>query len=147
MDLIRFSSARLAAKGPLEDLALKMVVRSPQLVVSSKYLGVRDLEKGKQAMKEILEPGSVELLELDMGSVESTRTAAKTFLSKSTQLLANNAVIMVYPEAKIVDGFESQLVINYLGHFRLSKLLEPTLLSSSNSASSTPLPLTNEIER
>ncbi|KAJ5401059.1 hypothetical protein N7465_011548 [Penicillium sp. CMV-2018d] len=97
------------------------------------YLGVRDLEKGKQALKEILEPGRVELLELDIGSMESVRTAAKTFLSKSTQLnvLVNNAGIMACPEVKTADGFESQLAINYLGHFLLYKLLEQTLLSSS----------------
>lgn len=96
------------------------------------YLGVRDLEKGEQALKEILEPGRVELLELDIGSMESVRTAAKTFLSKSTQLnvLVNNAGIMACPEAKTVDGFESQLAINYLGHFLLYKLLEQTLLHS-----------------
>lgn len=97
------------------------------------YLGVRDLEKGKQALGEILEPGRVELLELDIGSMESVRTAAKTFLSKSTQLnvLVNNAGIMACPQAKTADGFESQLAINYLGHFLLYKLLEQTLLSSS----------------
>lgn len=85
------------------------------------YLGVRDLEKGKQALKDILEPGRVELLELDVGSMESVRAAAKTFLSKSTQLnvLVNNAGIMACPEAKTADGFESQLAINYLGHFLL----------------------------
>ncbi|KAJ4163432.1 hypothetical protein LMH87_005162 [Akanthomyces muscarius] len=43
------------------------------------YLGVRDLERGKAALKEILEPGRVELLELDIGSMESVRAAAKTF--------------------------------------------------------------------
>ncbi|CAI7653906.1 unnamed protein product [Penicillium viridicatum] len=97
------------------------------------YLGVRDLEKGKQALEEILEPGRVELLELDIDSMESVRTAAKTFLSKSTQLnvLVNNAGIMACPETKTADGFESQLAINYLGHFLLYKLLEQTLLSSS----------------
>lgn len=97
------------------------------------YLGVRDLEKGREALEEILQPGRVELLELDIGSMESVRTAAKTFLSKSTQLnvLVNNAGIMACPEAKTADGFESQLAINYLGHFLLYKLLEQTLLSSS----------------
>lgn len=96
-------------------------------------LGVRDLEKGEQALKEILEPGRVELLELDVGSLESIRTAAKTFLSKSTQLnvLVNNAGIMACPEAKTADGFESQFSINYLGHFLLYKLLKQSLLSSS----------------
>lgn len=97
------------------------------------YLGVRNLEKGKQALRELLEPGRVELLELDMGSLGSVRTAAETFLSKSAQLnvLINNAGIMACPEAKTADGFESQLAINYLGHFLLYQLLEQTLLSSS----------------
>lgn len=111
---------------------MKLVV--PLATTSGKvYMGVRDLEKGKQALKEILEPGRVGLLELNIGSMESVRTAAKTFLSKSTQLnvLVNNAGIMACPEAKTADGFESQLAINYLGHFLLYKLLEQTLLSSS----------------
>ncbi|KEY73227.1 hypothetical protein S7711_04189 [Stachybotrys chartarum IBT 7711] len=97
------------------------------------YLGVRDLEKGERALKEILEPGRVELLELDVGSMESVRTAVKSFLSKSTQLnvLVNNAGVMACPETKTADGFESQLAVNYLGHFLLYKLLEQTLLSSS----------------
>ncbi len=38
---------------------------------------------------------------------------------------------MACPETKTADGFESQLAINYLGHFLLYKLLEQTLLSSS----------------
>lgn len=97
------------------------------------YLGVRDLAKGKEALAEVLEPGRVELLELDIGSTDSIRAAAKEFLSKSTQLnvLVNNAGIMACPEAKTVDGFESQFAINYLGHFLLYKLLEQTLLTSS----------------
>ena len=97
------------------------------------YLGVRDLKKGKEALKDILEPDRVELLELDVGSMESVRKAAKTFISKSNRLnvLINNAGIMACPEAKTADGFESQLAINYLGHFLLFKLLEETLLASS----------------
>ncbi|CEJ81944.1 Putative Short-chain dehydrogenase [[Torrubiella] hemipterigena] len=97
------------------------------------YLGVRDVVKGQEALAEVLEPGRVELLELDIGSMDSIRAAAEQFLSKSTQLnvLVNNAGITACPEAKTVDGFESQLAINYLGHFLLYKLLEQTLLTSS----------------
>jgi NAD(P)-dependent dehydrogenase (short-subunit alcohol dehydrogenase family) len=97
------------------------------------FLAVRDVEKGSQALKDILEPGRVELLELDLSSMESVRNAAKNFLSKSNQLnvLVNNAAVMACPESKTVDGFESQLATNYLGHFLLYKLLEQTLLSSS----------------
>lgn len=97
------------------------------------FLGTRDLKKGEVALKDVLEPGRVELIQIDVGSLESVRAAAKTFLAKSSTLnvLINNAAIMACPEAKSVDGFESQLAINFLGHFLLYKLLEPTLLESS----------------
>lgn len=97
------------------------------------FLGTRDLKKGEEACKDILESGRVELIQIDVGSLESVRTAAKTFLKKSSTLnvLINNAAIMACPEAKTADGFESQLGINYLGHFLLYKLLEPTMLKSS----------------
>ncbi len=97
------------------------------------FLGTRDLEKGEEVCKDILEPGRVELIQIDVGSLESVRAAAKAFLEKSSTLnvLINNAAIMACPEAKTVDGFESQLGINYLGHFLLYKLLEPTMLKSS----------------
>lgn len=100
------------------------------------FLGVRDLKKGEEALKGILEPGRVELIKIDVGSLESVRTAAKECLSKSSTLnvLINNAAIMACPEAKSVDGFESQLAINYLGHFLLYLLFEPTLLKSSTPA-------------
>jgi NAD(P)-dependent dehydrogenase (short-subunit alcohol dehydrogenase family) len=97
------------------------------------FLGTRDLKRGEEALKDILEPGRVELIQIDVGSLNSVRAAAKTFLEKSSTLnvLINNAAIMACPEAKSVDGFESQLAINFLGHFSLYKLLESTLLQSS----------------
>lgn len=75
----------------------------------------------------------MELIQIDVGSLESVRAAAKAFRARSSTLnvLINNAAIMACPEAKSVDGFESQLAINFLGHFLLYKLLESTLLQSS----------------
>ena len=100
------------------------------------FLGTRDLKKGEDALQDILEPDRVELIEIDVGSLASVRAAAKSFLSKSSTLnvLINNAAIMAFPKAKSVDGFESQLAINFLGHFLLYQLLEPTLLKSSTPA-------------
>ena len=73
------------------------------------------------------------ILEIDVSSMASVRKAVETFLSKSTKLniLINNAAIMACPEAKTVDGFESQFGTNYVGHFLLYKLLESNLLESS----------------
>lgn len=97
------------------------------------FLGVRDVAKGESALSDILEPGRVELMKIDLNSLDSVRAAAQTFLGKSKTLnvLINNAGIMATPQAKTADGFESQFGTNHLAHFLLFQLLKPTLLASS----------------
>ena len=97
------------------------------------FLGVRSLEKGKQACGDFLEPGRVELLEIDTSSLASVRKAAETFLSKSKTLnvLIANAGIMACPEARTADGFESQFATNFVGHFLLFQLLKDALLAGA----------------
>ena len=97
------------------------------------FLGVRDTTKGQAALSDILKPGHVELLKMDLSSLDSVRTAAEEFKSKSKTLniLINNAGVMATPEGKTVDGFETQFGTNHLSHFLLFQLLKPTLLSSS----------------
>lgn len=48
-------------------------------------------------------------------------------------MLINNAGIMAPPYELTVDGFESQLAINYLGHFLLSHLLLPEIKAAGTS--------------
>ncbi|KAI0407178.1 putative oxidoreductase,short chain dehydrogenase [Xylaria palmicola] len=98
------------------------------------FLAVRDLEKGKAACASFLEPGRVELLELDTSKTESVRACAATFLQKSPTLnvLVLNAAVMQIPTREAsVDGFEMQLATNYLGHFLLFWLLKDALLKGS----------------
>jgi NAD(P)-dependent dehydrogenase (short-subunit alcohol dehydrogenase family) len=97
------------------------------------FLTVRDMKKGEEACKSFLEPGRVELLEMDNSSLESVRAAAKTFLSKSDKLnvLVNNAGIMATPYSKTKDGFESQFGTNHVAHFLFFNLLKDTMLKSS----------------
>ncbi|KAI0508924.1 short chain dehydrogenase [Xylaria bambusicola] len=98
------------------------------------FLAVRDLEKGKAACQSFLEPGRVELIELDVSKLQSVRQAAATFLQQSKQLnvLVCNAGIMTVPtREETEDGFEMQLATNYLGHFLLFWLLKDVLLKSS----------------
>lgn len=97
------------------------------------FLTARDLKKAEVACKSFLEPGRVELLEMDNSSLASVRAAAETFLSKSKKLnvLVNNAGIMAAPYSKTVDGFENQLGTNHLGHFLFFILLKDTMLASS----------------
>jgi NAD(P)-dependent dehydrogenase (short-subunit alcohol dehydrogenase family) len=97
------------------------------------FLTARDLKKGEEACKSFLEPGRVELLEMDNSSLASVRTAAKKFLNKSGRLnvIVNNAGIMAAPWAKTEDGFESQFGTNHLAHFLFFNLLKDTLIASS----------------
>lgn len=99
------------------------------------FLGVRDIAKGKSALADILESGRVELLKIDLNSLESVREAARTFLKKSKTLnvLISNAGVMATPKGKTADNFETQFGTNHLAHFLLFQLLKSTLLASSTS--------------
>lgn len=100
------------------------------------FLAVRSLEKAQQACRSFLEPGRVELLECDKSSLSSVRDAAAAFLVKSPVLniLICNAGIMTVPNREeSIDGFESQLATNYLGHFLLFWLLRDAMIKASTS--------------
>ena len=108
-------------------------VRAMSQTGAKVFCAVRNLKKAEEALSGILEPGRVELLEMDNGSLDSIRAAAKAFLAKSDKLniLINNAGVMATPEGKTADGFETQLGTNHFAHFLLFQLLKPTLLKSA----------------
>jgi NAD(P)-dependent dehydrogenase (short-subunit alcohol dehydrogenase family) len=77
--------------------------------------------------------GSVDIMELDLASLASVRRFADAFLAKYDRLdgLVNNAGIMMSPEGKTEDGFDSQFGVNHLGHFLLTEMLLDTLKVSA----------------
>jgi NAD(P)-dependent dehydrogenase (short-subunit alcohol dehydrogenase family) len=98
------------------------------------FATARDLSKGKTALAGILEPGKVDLLLLDLNTLASVRSFATEFLDKSggkLNILINNAGVMMTPEGRTKDGFETQFGTNHLAHFLLFQLLRPALLASS----------------
>jgi NAD(P)-dependent dehydrogenase (short-subunit alcohol dehydrogenase family) len=98
------------------------------------FLTARDLSKGRKALGDILEPGKVDLLLLDLNSLASVRSFASEFLEASgnqLNILINNAGISLTPEGTTADGFELQFGTNHLAHFLLFQLVKPALLSSS----------------
>lgn len=103
------------------------------------YLPVRSKAKAGPVVEDILKTSPsktpIELITMDLSSLDSVRAAVKEFLSKEKQLnvLVNNAGIMACPEGKTVDGFETHIGTNHFGHFLLFHLLRPTLLASSTS--------------
>ena len=98
------------------------------------YVTARDMVKGEKALHGILEPGKVELLQLDQNSLDHVRAFAKDFLSKTDKLnvlVCNAGIMALQTNTKTVDGFEAQFGTNHLSHFLLFQLLKPTLLKSS----------------
>jgi len=95
-------------------------------------MACRNLEKAQAARSDILRKlpkARVETLHLDLSSQSSVKAFAQDFLASNRRLdlLINNAGIMMPPYELSVDGFESQLAANYLGHFGLTLLLLPLI--------------------
>ncbi|KAH7402907.1 hypothetical protein BKA66DRAFT_578315 [Pyrenochaeta sp. MPI-SDFR-AT-0127] len=94
----------------------------------------RDLNKAAKALQGI--EGKIELLDLDLASLDSVRAAADEFLKRSNgklNILVNNAGTMALPTRTVTtDGFEAQFGTNHLGHFLLFQLLKSALLCSSS---------------
>lgn len=85
-------------------------------------LGCRSRSRGAEARADILRDhpdAHVEILEIDVASLESVADAAAALRDsfKVVDLLVLNAGIMATPRRETVDGFESQLATNHLGHF------------------------------
>jgi NAD(P)-dependent dehydrogenase (short-subunit alcohol dehydrogenase family) len=83
-------------------------------------LAVRDVAKGEQAAAGM--PGSTEVRQLDLASLDSVRAFAGDWTGE-LDILINNAGVMAVPESRTNDGFEMQIGTNHLGHFALTNLL------------------------
>ncbi|MCP3685894.1 MAG: SDR family NAD(P)-dependent oxidoreductase [bacterium] len=88
--------------------------------------GNKYTSKGALAkIKEEIPDASVEIIHLDLASLNSIHEFADEFKNKYERLdvLVNNAGIWACPHLKTEDGFEKQLGVNFLGHFALTGLL------------------------
>jgi NAD(P)-dependent dehydrogenase (short-subunit alcohol dehydrogenase family) len=95
----------------------------------------RDLEKAKRATAEVSRAtaetgGSFELIELDLASLKSVRSATDKLVADGRlfDVVIANAGVMATPFGKTEDGFETQFGTNHLGHFvfvnRIAKLIK-----------------------
>lgn len=75
---------------------------------------------------------SLETMLLDLADLESIRRFSEKFHGKHSRLdlLINNAGIMMTDAELTIDGFESQLGTNHLGHFALTGRLLDLLTST-----------------
>ncbi|AXI46290.1 short-chain dehydrogenase [Sulfitobacter sp. SK012] len=98
----------------------------------------RNPSKIDQAIKSIEAEGvdgSLKAGIVDLASLESVRQYAAQFVVDHSKLdiLINNAGVMMPPEGKTEEGFESQFGVNYLSHFALTGLLFDRLQSTTGS--------------
>ncbi|GFR83479.1 retinol dehydrogenase 12 [Elysia marginata] len=101
-------------------------------------LACRNVEKGEEARKEIVEETKNEdvvVQELDLSSFESIQKFAKNFNENEIRLdiLINNAGVMACPKMLTKDGLEMQIGTNHFGHFMLTNLLLNKLKACSPS--------------
>ncbi|XP_030756000.1 retinol dehydrogenase 13-like [Sitophilus oryzae] len=78
--------------------------------------------------------GEIVIEKLDLNSLKSVRSCAQRIIEKEAKidLLVNNAGVMMCPEGKTEDGFETQFGTNHLGHFLLTLLLLPKVKQSES---------------
>ncbi|KAJ0414837.1 hypothetical protein BJY00DRAFT_294413 [Aspergillus carlsbadensis] len=101
------------------------------------YVTARNIPAAEQALADILEPGRVEIIELDLSTLAGVREGAARFLQKSSQLnilICNAGVMAIADLTRTADGFETQFAVNHLAHFQLFQLLSDALLASSTPA-------------
>ena len=82
----------------------------------------------------------IEIEEMDLSDQKSIEQFAKKFMDSDDGLdvLINNAGVMATPEMKTKDGYEYQLGVNHLGHFTLTNMVLPKLLSETKGEEKDP---------
>ncbi len=100
-------------------------------------MAARNESKAEDARQEILAAhpdASLEIVGLDLGSLDSVKAAAEAIEARHDRIdiLVNNAGLMAMPERTTADGFEMQFGVNHLGHWALTARLMPSLLRADH---------------
>ncbi|KAF7813142.1 short-chain dehydrogenase TIC 32, chloroplastic-like isoform X2 [Senna tora] len=131
MDEQRDFSLTRATSGIGAETARVLALRGVHVV-----MGIRDIKAGKKIKEEMIRDnskGKIDVMELDLSSMESVRKFASQFNSCGLPLniLINNAGIMATPFKLSKDNIELQFATNHIGHFLLTNLLLDTMKQTS----------------
>ena len=115
------------------ETALGLAQLGATIVLASRNM--KRLERAKADILTSCPAADLVCMALDLGDLASVQAFAAEFMGRYERLdlLINNAGIMMTPYHLTVDGFESQLAVNYIGHFALTNHLLP-LLNGTNGA-------------
>jgi NAD(P)-dependent dehydrogenase (short-subunit alcohol dehydrogenase family) len=97
----------------------------------------RDLSKAQAATEQVrvqaASGGSLDLVQLDLASLDSVRRCADGLLAagKPFDVMIANAGVMACPKGTTADGFETQFGTNHLGHFVLVSRIASLLKAGS----------------
>ncbi len=131
-DLVGMVAVVTGANSGLGVVTARELARKGATVV----MACRSAERGEAARTRLagsLPPNlsDVSVLPLDLADLASVRDFADAVGERfdGLDILVNNAGVMALPQRRTADGFERQMGTNHLGHFALSGLLAPLLLT------------------
>ncbi|KAJ8768525.1 hypothetical protein K2173_022624 [Erythroxylum novogranatense] len=99
-------------------------------------MAVRNMDAGSNAKEAIMKEipsAKIDVMHLDLSSIESVRKFASEYISLGLplNLLINNAGIMATPFMLSQDKIEMQFATNHVGHFLLTNLLLNTMKNTA----------------
>ncbi|KAG5747132.1 hypothetical protein H9Q69_009306 [Fusarium xylarioides] len=90
----------------------------------------RDIQRPQAVAKALITRYADLIIQMDLSLTKSVENAVQEIqkVASSIHVLVNNAGVMCIPDRTLTEtGIEAHLVINYVGHFLLTKLLAECL--------------------
>ena len=111
-------------------VALALAVAGAEVVLACRSIG--KAESARASIRAVSPAASVSVIRLDLADLASVAAFSDNFRGEFDRLdlLVNNAGLMAVDESRTVDGFETQIGVNHLGHFALTARLLPAMLST-----------------
>ena len=131
LDLPRLDGKRAIVTGANSGLGFE-TTRALSALGAEVLLAVRNVEAGNAAADRIraVNPDArLTVAHLDLADLSSIRAFSSAQATTSVDILVNNAGIMAPPFSRSLDGIESQMATNHIGHFALTAGLFPALVA------------------
>ncbi|KAM0276051.1 hypothetical protein ACHAQH_007137 [Verticillium albo-atrum] len=142
-DILSLEGKVILVTGANTGLGKEAVLEFARHAPAAIRLAVGDLDKGNRAAEDIrkqIPSAPIEVLQLDLSSLESVVKAAEIFSSASDRLdiLMLNAGIVATPPGLTKNSYELQFGTNRMGHAHLATLLLPTMKRTAEAQPSKP---------